>query len=135
MAEFVEVMRHRKRMCDAPGSCAKCPLNAPSLHLLTMCERYMTLKPEEAEKLIMAWAAEHPEPKYPSWNEAWKQLFPKAYLNNSTLFDTVNAPCLQHFLPMPDCKCPDGGCAECLDRPIPADIAEKLGIKPLEVEE
>lgn len=68
----------------------------------------------------MGWAAEHPDPVYPSWEEAWKNLFPGA----------VKAPCPRAFF---GCECMvDIGCAKCGSRPIPAEIAEKLGIKQKE---
>ena len=59
------------------------------------------------------------ENAYPSWNEVWKQVFPKATC-----------------VPCPVCNFGAGecvtSCAECRARPIPAEIAEKLGIKPKE---
>lgn len=75
---------------------------------------------EEQIEGLKAWAKEHPEPVYPSWDEAWKNLFPGA----------VKAPCPRAFF---GCECMvDIGCAKCGSRPIPAEIAEKLGIKPKE---
>ena len=75
---------------------------------------------EEKIEGLKAWAKEHPEPVYPSWDEAWKNLFPGA----------VKAPCPRAFF---GCECMvDIGCAKCGSRPIPAEIAEKLGIKPKE---
>lgn len=75
---------------------------------------------EEQIEGLKAWAKEHPEPVYPSWDEAWKNLFTGA----------VKAPCPRAFF---GCECMvDIGCAKCGSRPIPAEIAEKLGIKPKE---
>jgi hypothetical protein len=76
----------------------------------------------EIEHIVMDWAAKNPEPRYPSWHEAWKQLFP----------DGQRTPC-------PGCCgkkyapewCGQEECGECKNRPIPAEIAEKLGIKPI----
>jgi hypothetical protein len=73
------------------------------------------------EERVMKWAAEHPEPAYPTWEEwgkEWKQKFPEA--------ETV--PCISLFMKA-DCG---ESCESCRQRPIPADIAAKLGIKPLE---
>ena len=56
---------------------------------------------------------------YPSWNEVGKQLFPKAPW----------IPCPVGNFGVGECV---ETCAECRARPIPAEIAEKLGIKPKE---
>ena len=122
MAEFTEVMRQAKRMHDMYNrggySCADCPLDCSDGRcMLDFDDKF---KPEEVERYIMDWAAEHHEPVYPSWDEAWKNLFPGA----------VKAPCPRAFF---GCECMvDIGCAKCGSRPIHAEIAEKLGIKPKE---
>lgn len=124
MAEFQEVMRQAKRMCKAHDECNDCTLkemaDAAGLYcpIHTMCN----LDFVKFETAVMNWAASHPEPKYPSWREAWKQLFP----------DRQRTPC-------PGCCgkkyapewCGQEECGECKNRPIPADIADKLGIKPV----
>lgn len=126
MAEFVEVMRHKERMCEQYGDvCGDCRLRRENNGRELNCPEYMACYAEEAEKIITEWAAAHPEPKYPSWNEAWKQLFPDAYCTNS--------PCPNHFLPKErSMPCDYWVCTDCKSQPTPADIAEKLGIKPLE---
>lgn len=59
------------------------------------------------EKEVMSWAAEHPEPKYQSWGE---------WLSEIGVF-----------------QCEDGEWRFAkANEPIPADIAEKLGIEPKE---
>lgn len=136
MAEFVEVMKQMDRMCDSYGGwCCGCGLrwenNGTDLH----CLDYVDQHTEEAEKIIMTWAAAHPEPKYPSWAEAWKQLFPSSYFVTKCVEKEV-CPCPHYFIPAePDKKRCQKSCSECKRDPIPADIAEKLGIKPLEVVE
>lgn len=118
MAEFTEVMRQAKRMHDMYSRggypCADCPLDCSDGRcMLDFNDKF---KPEEVECYIMDWAAEHPEPVYPSWDEVWKNLFPGA----------KKAPCPRTFF---GCECMvDIGCAKCGSRPIPAEIAEKLGI-------
>lgn len=121
MAEFAKIMRHARRLCAARGGIcfgSNCHLDngkACRLDIYLNGEDY-----NELERIIMDWAAEHPEPVYPSWDEAWKNLFPGA----------VKAPCPRAFF---GCECMvDIGCAKCGSRPIPAEIAEKLGIKPKE---
>ncbi len=59
------------------------------------------------------------ENAYPSWNEAWKQVFPKA----------TWVPCPAGNFGVGECA---ESCAECREHPIPPEIAEKLGIRPKE---
>ena len=78
---------------------------------------------EEQIEGLKAWAAEHPEPRYPTWREWQYSMFPNAG-------DDMH-PC--SFLSHRECKCNGWStCDECRERPIPADIAEKLGIRPIE---
>jgi hypothetical protein len=60
-----------------------------------------------------------PELVYPTWKQYWKENFPSGA-----------TPCPQIFM---ECEC-NGECDECNNRPIPADIAEKLGVKPIYAE-
>lgn len=67
MAEFVEVMKWRERMCDELNNCSECgfakseafnkiyPGVAPKF-----CMEYTINNPQEAEEIIMAWEKEHP---------------------------------------------------------------------------
>lgn len=99
MAEFQEVMREwvrsRKAINEDELSC--CPLKMfTDDHIANI------------EKEVMAWAAEHPEPQYPTWFEYLYAI------NNPDYFDlTEFYTWMRHT-------------------PIPADIAQKLGIKPKE---
>ena len=63
--------------------------------------------PDEFEKLVMDWAKEHPEPEYPTWYEWLKE--------QGILYTEDLAPISDKGF-----------------EPIPADIVEKLGIKPKE---
>lgn len=126
MAEFTEIVKQAHRMCESyDNECdTSCPLgraNEPAG--MKLCECIGFTDPESAkeiEKRVLAWAAEHPEPVYPSWNEAWKELFPQAkYI-----------PCPELYFGVEGCD--DKFCVACKDRPIPAEIAEKLGIRPKE---
>ena len=124
MAEFVEVMRQAKRMCKSyRNDCAGCGLahDASECPLEALPEDWPVESHRLAgiERIVMDWAAAHPEPRYPSWNEAWKQLFP----------DAKCIPCpVNHFGVGRKCE---HNCVECKNRPMTADIAEKLGIKPI----
>ena len=126
MSEFTETMRQAKRMCTAHGS--MCRMNNCPLDNGEACRLNVDLDGEdynELERIIMAWAAEHPEPVYPSWEEGWKQLFPEA--------DIRHTLCPEVFGDKYRCDwCHDvNDCDVCLERPMPAEVAEKLGIKPI----
>lgn len=130
MAEFQEVMRQANRMCASyANDCTDCGLRKEDYACpFDNLPEGMDLKSlPEIERVVMDWAEKHPEPRYPSWNEAWKQLFPDAR--------RIYAPCIMYFVE----ECPydsainSGNCDKCRNTPIPADIAEKLGVKPLEV--
>lgn len=127
MSEFTEIMRQAKRLCaahDSTCSTNNCPLDSGEA-----CRLSVDLDGEdynELERIIMDWAAEHPEPVYPSWAEGWRQIFPEA--------DIRRALCPEVFGDKYRCDwCYDDNddCDECLERPMPAEIAEKLGIKPI----
>lgn len=77
---------------------------------------------EEQIEGLKAWAAEHPTPRYPTWREWQKNVFPDAGGDMN--------PC--SFLSIAESECKWPSCDECRDRPIPADIAAKLGIRPIE---
>ena len=131
MAEFTDVMRQAKRMCTAHG-CWCSTNNCPLYNGEEACRLNVDLDGEdynELERIIMDWAKEHPEPVYPSWKEGWKQLFPEA--------DIRHTLCPEVFGDKYRCDwCHDDNddndnCDECLERPMPAEVAEKLGIKPI----
>lgn len=100
--------------------CDKCP--AGKLRSTNdVCLVRMIAKVDNCEEQIeglRTWAAEHPEPMYPSWREAWQSLFPYAEeLCPGKLFGE---------------DCPEGMlCSECIERPMSKKVAEKLGIKPI----
>lgn len=119
MAEFAEVMRQAKRMCAAHGGMCihhNCPLDNGEACRLAVDQDGEDYS--DVERIIMAWAAEHPEPMYPSWKDAWQSLFPGA-----------DDPCPEEWF----CEdCPkDVECPQCVERPMSKKVAEKLGIKPI----
>lgn len=125
MAQFSEVMRQAKRMCKAfgDGHCSECPIgHANALE----CEITVTsgMDCEEVERRVMQWAAKHPEPVYPTWDEWYRKNFPDAYRDGKRM-------CPMIFGGGENCDS-ETDCDKCRDTPIPADIAEKLGIKPKE---
>ena len=124
MAEFVDVMKTARRMCKSIDDCADCPLTDLCYFDKYLKEYDGSLIQQEA--VIMKWDAENPEVRYPTWREWQKENFP--YLPDS--YPLVH-PC--NFMSIYDAKCDNhSNCGTCRDKPIPADIAEKLGIKPKE---
>ena len=123
MAEFQEVMKQAARMCAQHGnSCEGCPVYDDGIEcpLEGPPESWKLRRFAECERIVMGWAAANPEPRYPTWLEWWKDNFPNA--------DAVLNPCA--FGPIGKHQC-DAQCKTCLTEPIPADIAEKLGVKPI----
>lgn len=124
MAEFTEVMQQVKRMCDATVSarCHECTLWRPETESCSLYGDNDGVDYADMERRVMAWAAEHPAQRYPTWREWQERMFPDAG-------NDMN-PC--SFLSYTECRCKGWStCYECRERPIPADIAEKLGIKPI----
>lgn len=123
MAEFVEVMRQAKRMCAAHGGMCNsrnCPLDNGEACRLAADQDGVDYN--DVERIIMAWAAEHPAQRYPTWREWRNKMF------DGWEFD-IN-PCI--FASHSRFNCNEvKTCWECANKPIPADIAEKLGIKPI----
>ena len=123
MAKFIEVMEQAKRMCESfsDGHCSECPVgNANVLECGITVTSEMDC--EEVERRVMQWAAEHPEPVYPTWREWQNSTFPDAH--------KFIKPC--EFGRRDQFNCTGKTCIECMEQQIPADIAEKLGIKPKE---
>ena len=61
MAEFQKVVKERKRMCEQYNTCIYCPLRElQTMGSNAMCRALAFQYPEEAERIIMQWASEHP---------------------------------------------------------------------------
>ena len=58
--EFVEVMKHKGRLCNGIEQCGKCILSSDNNGKDVICSDFMVIYSEEAEKVIMKWAEEHP---------------------------------------------------------------------------
>lgn len=125
MAEFAEVMRQAHRICKT-HNCGDCPMR--NIGVVGECElrigaKYTYEELLVIEQTVMQWAKEHPEPQYPTWEEWHTKNFPDV-VGNLT-------PCT--FAPISELRCAETNCRACKSRPIPADIAKKLGIRPKEV--
>lgn len=116
MAEFQEVMKQVKRMCKEFGNdCAGCGLASSHCPLGPIPENWDGVDLANVERIVMDWVAKNPEPRYPTWN---------AWLVSMGLADVYGGANTYRLEINP------GGF-----EPIPADIAEKLGIKPIGGEE
>ena len=114
MAEFLQIMKNWQRMCHSFKSCSTCPLYDENgwAHVLCSEGGIRSSKPEIVEAVVTKWAEENQEPVYPTWGEWLVEIgvFPMVMSTNPTkALDTIcNSVC----------------------QPIPADIAQKLGIEP-----
>lgn len=71
MAEFSEVMKHARRMCESI-SCDNCMLPRTSDEMCTWEDAPSMFTDEviaEIEAKTLKWAAENPEVRYPTWLE------------------------------------------------------------------
>lgn len=128
MSEFTKTMRAWRRMCDTFSKqygydcCEYCPMG----HLKScgaMLEREENAYDNIAET-VDNWAAENPESQYPTWAEwleemglTWRSVT-AARATNAVEPDSMQGI---PFIMMLSLKARS---------PIPADIAEKLGLKP-----
>lgn len=61
MAEFVEIMEQKQRMCRSYKHCADCGLSTPEgKSSMNGCDNYLKSNPQKAEEIIMKWANTHP---------------------------------------------------------------------------
>ena len=119
MAEFVQTMKDWKRMCnvmaqeDEYTACDKCDLKSfgcPAIYEKECADADW----EHVEKVVVAWAAEHPEPQYPTW---WKYLCMIDVIPDTLGDKTLGEVTIERLMSLN----------------IPADTAQKLGIEPKEV--
>ena len=116
MAEhsFQEVMKQWRRFCRSHRNCGECEFDGKGI-----CgEAHLSNVPySDIELRIMAWAAEHPEPVYPTWVE-W--LLEQDVASKRPGFRFEEDGMYENYLTAYAFK------------PIPADIAQKLGLEPKE---
>lgn len=132
MAEFMEVMRTARRMCISMGNCEE---NCPLHDTFSECS-WLHNSPEDinennlakCEAAIMKWAAENPELRYPTWDEWQQEHFRDGanMIRPCEFMSRADAHCFVHMYA--------DGCRDCANQPIPADIAQKLGIQPIPAE-
>ncbi len=106
MAEYNEVIKQFKRMCKSvtPMKCTRgeCPMGCENIG---QCRKVAFERPAKFEEQVMTWAAENPEPVYPAWRDWLRSQYPMSGPYTMT---------------------------DILESPIPADIAQKLGLQPKE---
>lgn len=119
MDSFKDFAEMVVRICNHPDTdCIHCPLADD----FGCTHGYSLTDIIEKKKAIAKWLEEHRELVYPSWEEWQSKEFPDA--------NTNILPCW--YLPEDPVMCNTfDGCSKCRSRPIPAEIAEKLGIKPI----
>ena len=124
MAEFVDVLKMARRMCKNVDACDDCPIY-DSLRRYCKLSRPLFSSDSDfakCEAAIMEWGAENPELRYPTWREWQRNHFPDAAI--------TMRPCV--YISYTDARCRDyKDCGDCQSQPIPADVARKLGIKPI----
>ena len=108
MADFVQTMKDWRRMCKyydektGNNSCDFCPLNGCN----AIYEDDGNTDYSDIEEKVATWAKEHPEPVYPKWIDVLK------------LYGVTDETGYTYL--------------ESAYKPIPADIAQRLGIQPKE---
>ena len=119
MAQFVELMKQAKRMCEAHEDCDTCPIGEEMDDLGANCPFYGALDAVAIEQKIACWAARNLErPKvYPSWKE---------YLRQIGVIEPGEAPGDSSAVYRNILREIDG-----LNKRIPKEIARKLGIEPV----
>ena len=110
MAEFSEVMKQYDRMCETVYYCENCPMYNVDVD----CERRIKY-PKNFENIVMQWAEDNPPPEYMTWGD-WFASRKDLIKNWRDIKTSINGvPCMIGFL----------------YESIPEDIAEKLGIDPM----
>ena len=62
MAEFADIMKQAKRMCEAQKNCLQCPLyRHPQGDGECALDYLLCVDLDEIEQIIRAWAKEHPD--------------------------------------------------------------------------
>lgn len=130
MSDFENTMRAWRRMCveykKLYGSecCMHCSLDG-----LKSCGGIWGIKDVaygEIEEKVKAWAAENPEPQYPTWVEWLEEMgLTRRSVTVGRLFNAIGTDSTQESTIPFIVMLSSNAC-----NPIPADIAEKLGLKP-----
>lgn len=127
MAEYREIVEQFERMCEHYENCDGCPLRpigkVSEEKDRSGCMEWSFKSPSVFQHKVMKWAEEHPEPVYPAWIEWLKSMGVVPYTTELVVTRGADDG---HFH--------DGRVnitAKALEA-IPADIAQKLNIRPVE---
>lgn len=122
--EFKTVIKEARRLCKSRDLCNGCPLLLADevCFFDSVGDLNINIDLERIESIVMQWAKENPEPKYPTWIDWQQKTFPTA----ATMI------CPKIYMSKEEASCFGQSCFECTHSPIPKEIAEKLGIKPKE---
>ena len=121
MAEFVEVMGIKSRMCKYYDDCSDgCPLDNTNFCALSE-ESLSEGDFKEAETIMLNWSKKHPM-HYPTWIEWLKSMGVIPYLAGCVVKRDDEDNFLSGHVNV----------NEIAIKPIPKDIAEKFSIKPKE---
>jgi len=129
VADFVQTMKDWKRMCNSMGqeneytACDKCDLRdfgCPAIYE----KEGDNADWKRVENVVAKWAAEHPEPKYPTWLEWLHDL--GLIVQREGTFTEYGPNEAFSAIKKVDILTIKGY------QSIPADLAQKLGIEPKE---
>lgn len=114
MSDFVQTMKDWRRMCKAIGGicCEGCKLNVYGNDCVAVYEGEMDYA--KVEKAVTDWAAEHPEPVYPTWYE---------FMRENKIIPDVLEDCGDYYKTIGKWL---------VKATIKHEIAQKLGIEPKE---
>lgn len=124
MAEFSKIMAEARRLCGTMEQCVDCPLwdngdNGCRL-VIDTSRTQEAVKDATTEKIVLAWAKQHPELEYLSFDSAWKTLFPEAHVSPCPARH-YGVSCALDINAAEDCE-------TCRQLPIPRRIVERLKI-------
>ena len=123
MAEYSVVIREAKRMCwhyTQGGNHDKCPMY-PACNV-SQCRKIAFERPADFEARVMQWAAEHPEPVYPTWGEWLLSVGAAKKIPTGIPYQLADGHIVE----------PSWEIVVLTGERIPNDTAEKLGIEPKE---
>lgn len=119
MAEYNDVIKQFKRMCRYyyGQSYSGCPLYCKGHGCNISHCRMLAFEDKKFQNVVMLWAAEHPEPVYPTWGE---------WLEKQGVVKQVRSPRYEedgasYYTPLRK-----------IEDHIPPDVAQMLGIEPKE---
>lgn len=118
VAEFQNIIKQLNRLCKMNFNSNNCSNTCP-LELLhkkyldaPSCKEELFVHTKEVEQIVSEWAAEHPEPIYPTWGEYLASI---GVMKPAKPDETYEIWFTQLY-----------------STNIPADIAQKLGLQPKE---